>query len=226
MGTPAAPAAGNAVAATSGTSDPVVPAALRDFGGSCYLVVLPGTRPVALWVTTLLMPACPAPAPGVPAPTGARRATAASLAVPAQQVAETYWRRVPLPVPRAAVPPGCAITGMPAYLVTRNTVAPAPYRFATPLGPLIIVAHGAYLVDWGDVHDPGWSGPYPYEGEPYPNGTISHTYDWTGTVTITVREVWTATWRLGPWSGDLSGLATAGAVHGYRVYQLQSIITQ
>jgi hypothetical protein len=145
---------------------------------------------------------------------------------PASQIAASYWRRVPLPVPHPSVPPGFAITGKPAYLVTSGSVAPARYRFATPLGPLVIYARGAYMINWGDPHDPGWAGPYPFEGEPWPNGRIVHTYDWTETATITVREQWSASWALGSYSGSLSGLVTQGVIPAFHVYQLQAIITE
>ncbi len=117
------------------------------------------------------------------------------------------------------------MTGLPAYLVTNGTVAPRPYQRETPLGPLYISAHGSYLIDWGDGTPPTWTGPYQQEGRPYPNGNIVHTYDNVGTVTVTVQEIWTATWRLGAASGQLTALRTIGTIPHFTIKQIQSILT-
>ena len=131
----------------------------------------------------------------------------------------------PLPVPRPSIPPGYAITGKPAYLVTGGVVRPNAYIDTTPLGPLVVHATGTYFVDWGDGTSPAWSGPYQSEGLPYPDGNIAHTYDNVGTVTVTLRERWTATWSLGPEAGTLGGLATVATIADFPIRQLQAIIT-
>ncbi len=128
-------------------------------------------------------------------------------------------------MPHPSIPPGYAVTGKLAYLVTDGTLTPAHYQRATPLGPLTITARGSYFVDWGDGTLPTWTGPYRQEGGPYPGGQVFHTYDFTGTVNVTVREVWTATWALGPAHGALSALHTTGTVPGFPVRQLQAVIT-
>ncbi|MGH9059923.1 MAG: hypothetical protein ACRDZY_10470, partial [Acidimicrobiales bacterium] len=119
-------------------------------------------------------------------------------------------------------PPGFALTGKPAYLVTGGTVAPPPYSQATPLGPLQIVAHGSYTIGWGEGTT---SGPYDTEGLPYPHGNIAHTYDNVGGYTVTVRETWTATWTLGGAGGTLQQLHTDGAIPGFPARQVQAVIT-
>lgn len=167
---------------------------------------------VSAWLATLNLPPCPA-TPTVPA------------RIDPQLLAQNFWKTIALPVPKPQIPPGYAITGMPAYLVTNSTTAPAPYVFATPLGQLRIDASGSYFVNWGDLRSPGWSGPFPFEGEPYPNGKISHTYDDVGTVTIVVREAWTATWHLGTATGSLAGLATTATIPNYPIRQEQAVIT-
>jgi hypothetical protein len=108
--------------------------------------------------------------------------------------------------------------------VTNSTTAPAPYVFPTPLGQLRIIASGAYLIDWGDPRSTGWDGPYPFEGQAWPNGRISHTYDDIGTVTIVVREVWSAKWVLGGATGTLGGLATTATIPNYPIHQEQAVI--
>jgi hypothetical protein len=164
--------------------------------------------------------AAPAPAPAPAAPTQL-------VAGPpsAQTVAVDFWRTIPLPVPRPAIPPGYAITGKAAYLVTHGTTSPPGYVDNTPLGRLTILATGQYLVDWGDGSAPEWNGPYRSEGTAWPNGTITHTYDFVGTYTVTVEEDWTATWQLDGQGGVLAGLRTTATIPGLRAEQLQAVIT-
>jgi hypothetical protein len=168
-------------------------------------------------MTSLNLPNCPA----TPANPGAPPLPPIDPAALAVQ----FWQTIPLPVPRPSIPPGYAITGKPAYLVTDGTIAPARYQRPTPLGPLVITARGSYLVDWGDGTLPTWTGPYLHEGAPYPNGSIFHTYDNTGAVTVIVREVWTATWALGPAHGALNSLQTTATIAAFPVSQLQAVIT-
>jgi hypothetical protein len=121
------------------------------------------------------------------------------------------------------VPPGYAITGKPAYLVTGGTTDPRPFVRQTPLGSLIISAVGAYQVDWGDGTFPTWCGPYNSEGLPWPNGNIAHTFDDTGYFNITLAEYWTATWTLAGRSGNLSGLRTMASIPHYHVEQVEAL---
>jgi hypothetical protein len=161
---------------------------------------------VSNWLGTVHFPPCP-PAIKNPGPP-----------IDPVTLAVQFWKTVPLPVPKPAVPPGYAITGKTSYLVTHGTTTPATYAFQTPLGRLSITASGAYLVNWGDAYQPGWEGPYTSEGQPWPNGQITHTYDYVGTYTVTVREQWTATWTL-------AGLQTTAAVPNFRAVQYQAVIT-
>lgn len=136
-------------------------------------------------------------------------------------LARQFWQQIPLPVPHPSIPPGYAITGKTAYLVTNGVLVPATYSEATPLGQLTVTAHGAYRVDWGDGTA---SGPYSSEGGPYPSGTITHVYEDVGPVTVTVTEAWIATWALGPAAGNLGGLQTQGTIPGYQVRQVQAVL--
>jgi hypothetical protein len=110
-------------------------------------------------------------------------------------------------------------------LVTHGTTT-ATYTTNTVLGPLRLSAHGTYWVKWNDpTASTGWAGPYTQEGQPYPTGTITHTYDGVGTYAVTVRETWTATWVLGPAHGVLAGLATQATIPNLNVQQIQAVIT-
>ena len=171
---------------------------------------------VLTWIATLHLPVCTAPA-GRPAP--------APPPIDPGALAVQFWRTIPLPVPRPSIPPGYAITGKPAYLVTGGVVRPNVYIDTTPLGPLVVHATGTYFVDWGDGTSPAWSGPYQSEGLRDPDGNIAHTYDNVDTVTVTLRERWTATWSLGPEAGTLGALATVATIADFPICQLQAIIT-
>jgi hypothetical protein len=157
-------------------------------------------------------PACPPAAPGAAAPPPPNPAV----------VAQDFWNTTPLPVPQPTIPPGWAITGKPAYLVTGGTLAPPTYTYATPLGTLTITAHGSYTVNWGDGTT---NGPFDTEGLPYPNGNIAHTYDNVGTVTVTLNEAWTATWTIGGNDGTLNQLQTQATIANFQIRQIQAVIT-
>jgi hypothetical protein len=146
----------------------------------------------------------------------------AAVAVDPAVVAARFWETIPLPAPKPTVPPGYAITGKPAYLVTNGQLAPSTFHQQTVVGALHISARGAYEVDWGDG---SVTGPYSYEGLPYPNGNIAHTYDNVGYFTVTLTETWTATWSLGAAAGTLQQLRTQGVINAFPVRQLQAVIT-
>ncbi len=139
-------------------------------------------------------------------------------------IAVNFWRTIPLPVPVPKVPPGYALAGKMAYLVTGGTVDPAPFEDNTPLGLLTVKATGSYLVNWGDSSASSWSGPYDFEGLAYPVGRITHVYENSGTYTIGLRENWSATWSLAGYSGAVNGLATSATIKNLVVKQLQTIL--
>ena len=160
----------------------------------------------------------PTPTPTAAAPAPAAPPDPVTLAV-------QFWQTIPLPVPKPTIPPGYAVTGKVAYLVTNGTTAPPAYQEQTPLGQLSIQATGSYLVDWGEGPGASWTGPYTSEGQPWPDGNITHTYDNVGVYTVTIREQWTAVWRLAGATGVLGGLATEATIPGFRAEQLQAVIT-
>ncbi len=136
------------------------------------------------------------------------------------QIAARYWEEIPLPKPAPHIAPGWAITGKLAYLETNGQLRHT-YRNSTAVGPLEITATGSYYVDWGDGET---TGPYSFEGRPWPDGEITHEYQWAGTYNIVVSERWTATWRLGGQSGTLRELRTTGRIDNFPVRQIQAVI--
>ena len=135
-------------------------------------------------------------------------------------IAARHWEDVPLPKPAPHIAPGWAITGKLAYLETHGNLRHV-YNNSTPLGPLQIVATGAYYVDWGDGET---SGPHSTEGESWPDGQITHNYIWAGEYDVVVTERWTATWSLGGQSGVLRELRTVGGIDDFQVRQVQAVI--
>jgi hypothetical protein len=165
------------------------------------------------------LPQCPAP-PAPPAVVAA--AGPAPPPVNPAVVAEQFFETIPLPAPRPAIPPGYALTGLAAYLVTNGDLRPAAYSRNTPVGLLSVQPQGAYYVDWGDGTR---TGPYTTEGRPYPDGTISHVYDQVGTYPVTVTVEWSATWALGAAHGVLGGLRTQARIPDFVVRQSQAVLT-
>lgn len=154
--------------------------------------------------------------PDCQAPDGAE-----PVAVPAE-VAEAFLRTVPLPLPEPQIAPdGQAITGLAAFLETNGSLGQAVGPEPTVLGPIALEATGAYWVDWGDGSPE--AGPFDFEGEAYPHGRIFHHYRYTGDYTLTLRQTWTATWRLGGDQGTVEGLATAVTLP-VEVFEVQAVI--
>jgi hypothetical protein len=158
-------------------------------------------------------PPCPATprVPGQPVPVETRSMTAAR-----------YWELVQLPAPSPYIGPGRAITGKTAYLETRGELT-RTYTNATDFGPLRIDATGSYTVSWGDGHT---SGPYTFEGGPWPDGRITHEYQHVGSYDVVVTEQWTARWSLGGESGVLRTRPTTGTITGFPVQQIQAVIVR
>jgi hypothetical protein len=129
------------------------------------------------------------------------------------------WEEVELPKPRPYIAPGWAITGMKSYLETRGQLTHT-FNKDTPIGPLQINSTGGYYVDWGDGTK---TGPHRTEGGPWPDGQITHTYIDVGTYEV-VTEEWSASWSLGPASGDLTGQRTVGRIDNFRVEQIQVVV--
>ena len=152
------------------------------------------------------------PCPGVAATTASQWAA---------EYWTAYWYGRQLPRPQPSVPPGYAITGLPAYLVCGDGALVTVDR-GTPLGQLTITARASYDVAWGDgTTSDGLTGPCTR----WPDGTVQHTYDNVGTYTVIVDETWHVTWALGGASGAFADVQTTGTLPGLRVRQVQAVVT-
>ena len=140
-----------------------------------------------------------------------------SPAVVARSVVEEF---TPTP-PRPHIAPGYAITGKPAYLETNGNLAPATDTRTTELGDIEVTFRGTYTVDWGDGTPVET---HTAEGKPWPDGTIRHTYTHTGHYDVVVTANWTATWRIGTTTGEITdGLTTTQTIEDFEVRQLQAV---
>jgi hypothetical protein len=155
-----------------------------------------------------------------PCPRAPGSAAEAALIETPAMVARRHWEDISLPVPHPTIAPGRAITGKLAYLETRGRTS-YTYMNDTALGPLVITATGSYSVDWGDGET---SGPHSIEGQPWPDGAITHEYQTVGRHNVAVTERWTATWRLGGQSGVLRALETTGRIDNFPVEQIQAVV--
>ena len=146
---------------------------------------------------------------------------------PALEAAQ-FLEQIDLPKPEPYIQPGKLPVGFDAYL---ETGAPTTRTFgpkATPFGDLTLTAEAQVYVDWDDPHDEvdGEHGPYTGDPGPYPDGEITHLYQYDGLYEITVRYEWVAEWRIGnAHSGTIPGANTRGAYSapGFEVYSRQAV---
>ncbi|MEX1178167.1 MAG: hypothetical protein WEB09_06870, partial [Nitriliruptor sp.] len=127
-------------------------------------------------------------------------------ALPVEMVEEFITATVSeqLPRPTLSLPPGYAITGLRAYLVTGHDLDFGPVSIPVDLGIVAfdvqLSATGASTVDWGDgtitTHDSGGTG--------YPDGAVSHVYTDAAIVDITVTDTWTVAYEAGPFVGSIT----------------------
>lgn len=137
-------------------------------------------------------------------------------------IARRYLEQIPFPQPHPSIAPGRAITGKHAYLETNGDLV-RTYINNTVLGTLSIVAHGAYTVDWGDGQT---TGPYGFEGRPWPDGRILHDYMNVGTYNVVVTERWTAEWQLANETGVIRTIQTVGTISNFPVQQIQAVVAR
>ena len=136
-------------------------------------------------------------------------------------VAASYWEAFPVPRPRPHIAPGWAITGLRAFLETNGQLT-FEHSADTPIGGLVIRATARYYVDWGDGER---TGPYSFEGRPWPDGRIVHEYIWTGEKDVVLTARWDATWQLAGRSGDLRDRDITARIDDFPVRELQAVVT-
>lgn len=98
-----------------------------------------------------------------------------------------------LPRPEPELPPGYALTGMPAYLVTHHDLTyqrpePLILEFQGTRLAVDVTGQATMYVDWGDG-----TGEHAYTrpGRPYPDGEVRRAYAHKGTTQLTIVDEWT-----------------------------------
>ncbi|MGH9179632.1 MAG: hypothetical protein ACRD0N_13890 [Acidimicrobiales bacterium] len=134
-------------------------------------------------------------------------------------VARRFWDVRVLPSPALRVVPDYALTGKPVYLQIGGD-RERRFEVDNPLGAdVVITATSRYVVEWGDRATTSTVS----QGGPWPNGDVTHTYTHMAPeVTISVTQVWEATWSAGDASGTLEGLRTTSSL-SLPVRQLQAV---
>ena len=99
-----------------------------------------------------------------------------------------------LPRPEPSVPPGYAMTGMAAYLVTDHELSYGPVEHDVDLEifqlTVRVTGTATTTVDWGD----GTVLTYDQPGLAYPDGEVTHTYADAGTTDIEIIDSWRLTY--------------------------------
>ncbi|MFI5041681.1 MAG: hypothetical protein ACHQNA_07510, partial [Acidimicrobiales bacterium] len=136
---------------------------------------------------------------------------------------QLWSRTATLPDPVLTVPPGHAVTGLPAYLEIQT---PDPWTIDVP-DPIradtiaIRCTHTEFDVDWGDDSPAVRTNSV---GGPYPDGDVRHVYQVAGAGrTLTVAEQWTCAWSdsLGH-QGVIDNLHSTGHL-GLEIREIQSL---
>ena len=103
---------------------------------------------------------------------------------------------------------------------TKGNLRPPTQTRPTALGDIEVTFAGRYVVDWGD----GVEETFEFEGEPWPDGRIQHTYTHVGHYNVVVSIEWVADWRIGTTTGRISdGLASVSRIDNFEVRQLQAV---
>ncbi len=147
--------------------------------------------------------------------------------LPVAMVEELIAARVSeqLPRPVLSLPPGYAITGLRAYLVTGHELTFEPVTVPVDLGIVTLNVHlsatGESTVDWGDgtvtTHRTGGTG--------YPDGQVSHVYTRADIVDISMTDTWTVSYEAGPFVGTITAPLLPVTLPDVQVQERQAVRT-
>jgi hypothetical protein len=128
----------------------------------------------------------------------------------AEMIAWQRWYSVTPPTPAPRIRPGWMLVGKRAFLEAGSPITTS-WDFAVPEldGTLVIDASSDYTVHWGDGTT---TGPHTSPGGPWPDGDVTHLYQDAAGYTVTVEQTWTATWRVGAFSGALPARVRTAAL--------------
>lgn len=141
--------------------------------------------------------------------------------VQAQQLAENYFRRIQLPVPRPVMSAPSGITGAVHQMNMQIPATISLVEGGTAFGDLEVSARGRFVVDWGD----GTTDSYLVTGASWPASPITHSWTKRGNYTVVVTAHWEANWRLGGFSGVVGNLTTTGSIPAFEVGEIQATVS-
>jgi hypothetical protein len=102
-----------------------------------------------------------------------------------------------LPRAQLHIAPGFGLAGMTAYLETGRDLSlpadPIPVALSTGTVDAVFSGGASYLVDWGDGTV---TGPHAVIGDPWPDGTVTHTYIDKGSYEVQVVDRWSVTFTV------------------------------
>jgi hypothetical protein len=102
-----------------------------------------------------------------------------------------------LPRAQLHIAPGFGLAGMTAYLETGRDLSlpadPIPVTLSTGTVDAVFSGGASYLVDWGDGTV---TGPHAVVGDPWPAGTVTHTYIDKGSYEVQVLDRWSVTFTV------------------------------
>jgi hypothetical protein len=145
-------------------------------------------------------------------------------AVVEEAVRAAVVARLPRPTPR--IPPGVALTGLRAYLVTDHTLDFGPLAQRVDLGvvtaTVTLTGTGTTTVDWGD----GTLTSHTVPGSAYPTGTVVHTYLERGHYAVQVIDTWRVVYDVdGILSGVLEATLEPVVLHDFPVVEYRAVRT-
>lgn len=148
-------------------------------------------------------------------------AGSAPVTVSPAAAAQIAWERlVRLEKPSPRIQPGEAITGKPAYLEIGGSRTGSWHFDEFGFG-IDLSATSTYEVDWGDGTT---SHGVTSIGGPWPSGDVRHVYTDAGRFTVTVRQVWSATYVINGSGGTVPGtLRTQGTIADFPVVEVQAV---
>ncbi|MEX1177160.1 MAG: hypothetical protein WEB09_01745 [Nitriliruptor sp.] len=133
-----------------------------------------------------------------------------------------------LPRPRPVMDPGHGLPGLRMYLETNRPLSYNNTVTVVAGGVSIGVevdATATFTVRWGDDTV---TGPHDDPGEPYPDGTVTHTYTHAGRYDIAVTDTWTIRWRFtgDGWNEAFRAELAPSTLPGFEIDERQAVRTR
>ena len=125
--------------------------------------------------------------------------------------------------PELVIQPGSMFVGLRAFL---ETGIPVEWQDEadSPFGPVLLTGTAEITIDWGDDTELD-SGPFAVEGLEWPDGEITHVYQWVGEYDVTATYHWSIDWDFGFESGT-ADITREGTLDDFPLDQAQAVIVR